>query len=379
VLKRISVVACAIGCLAAAMSAGAQDAGGSAATRRIEARIRALQRESDRLAGSARTLVGQLRSLEIARDLRAAEAAQAEAAVADASKALAATTERLAALERQRVAQLPGLRAQLVGLYKRGAAGYLPLLLGAGNLRELGRASRVLAAIGERQRRRIEAHRQTLEAVQKERSELEARATTLRERQAAAQQARVTAERAVAVRAARIAEIDTRRDLAAQYVGELQVARDGLLEALATRSSDRSAAEASVPLAPFRGALEWPVDGRLTGRFGQPGNRLGGSAVRNGIEISASVGAPVRAVHGGTVAHADPFTGFGNLVILDHGGNHYSLYGYLGAIAVAAGQAVESGTELGQVGPSPAGPPALYFEMRIDGRSVDPVQWLQPR
>src|SRR6185503_7202079 len=151
------------------------------------------------------------------------------------------------------------------------------------------------------------------------------------------------------------------------YVGELQVARDGLLQAVETRGSPAEA----VPLAPFRGALEWPADGRLTGRFGQPGNRLGGSAVRNGIEISASVGTPVRAVHSGTVAHADPFTGFGNLVILDHGSNHYSLYGYLGAIAVTAGQKVESGAELGQVGPSPAGPPALYFEMRIDGRSVD--------
>ena len=278
----------------------------------------------------------------------------------------------------QRVAQLPGLKAQLVGLYKRGSAGYLPLLLGAGNLREFGRASRALAAMGERQRRRLEAHRQTLEAVRTERAELEARATTVRERQAAAQRSRASAEHAVAARAARIAEVDARRDLAAQYVGELQVARDGLLQALATRDNDPPLRSA-FRFAPFRGALDWPVAGRLTARFAQPANRLGGSAVRNGIEIAASVGAPVRAVHGGTVAHADPFTGFGNLVILDHGGNHYSLYGYLGAIVVAAGQTVESGTELGQVGPSPAGPPALYFEMRIDGRSVDPVQWLQPR
>jgi septal ring factor EnvC (AmiA/AmiB activator) len=134
-----------------------------------------------------------------------------------------------------------------------------------------------------------------------------------------------------------------------------------------------------VPLKPFQGALEWPVQGQLAAKFAQPGSRLGGSAVRNGIEVTSPVGTAVRAVHGGAVAHADAFTGFGTLVILDHGSNHYSLYGYLGATAATVGQFVEAGSEIGQVGSSPAGPPALYFELRIDGRSVDPVQWLKPR
>jgi murein hydrolase activator len=117
----------------------------------------------------------------------------------------------------------------------------------------------------------------------------------------------------------------------------------------------------------------------LTGQFGQAGNRLGGTAVRNGIEISAAEGASVRAIHGGTVARAEPYPGFGNLVILDHGTNHYTLYGYLGAMVVMPGQSVAAGSEIGVVGPSPAGPAALYFELRVDGRSVDPVQWLKPR
>jgi septal ring factor EnvC (AmiA/AmiB activator) len=158
-------------------------------------------------------------------------------------------------------------------------------------------------------------------------------------------------------------------------VGELQAAREALLRQLAPAEPRGSA----VPLAPFRGALEWPVPGRLAGQFGQSLNRLGGSAVRNGIEIVAADGAAVHAVHGGTVAHADTFAGFGNLVILDHGSNHYSLYGYLGQVQVRLGQGVPAGATIGEVGPSPAGPPALYFELRVDGRSVDPVQWLKPR
>ncbi len=180
------------------------------------------------------------------------------------------------------------------------------------------------------------------------------------------------------VHTARIVEIDSRRDLTAQYVGELQVARDSLLARLASPAAERPGPPL-VPLAPFRGALEWPIQGRLAGQFGQAANRLGGSAVRNGIEISAPAGVPVHAVHGGTVIHADAFAGFGTLVIIDHGSNHYTLYGYLGAASVAVGQAVETGAALGQVGAAPAGPTALYFEMRIDGRAVDPVQWLKPR
>ena len=87
----------------------------------------------------------------------------------------------------------------------------------------------------------------------------------------------------------------------------------------------------------------------------------------------------MKAVHGGTVAYADAFTGLGTLVILDHGSSNYSLYGYLGSVGVTTGAMVETGAEIGRVGASPAGPPALYFELRIDGKPTNPVQWLKPR
>ena len=104
----------------------------------------------------------------------------------------------------------------------------------------------------------------------------------------------------------------------------------------------------AVPLRPFQGALEWPVQGRIVGAFGQPSNRLGGTAVRNGIEIAAEEDAPVRAVHGGSVGFAGPFTGFGTLVILDHGSNGYSLYGYLASTTLQAGRHRGDGCRGGQ-------------------------------
>jgi septal ring factor EnvC (AmiA/AmiB activator) len=175
-----------------------------------------------------------------------------------------------------------------------------------------------------------------------------------------------------------MSEIDSRRDLTAQYVGELQVAYDKIQLRVSAPAEGRSDAVA-VPLLPFRGALDWPTTGRISSRFGQTEGRLGGSAVRNGVEITSTEDLPVRAVHGGTVAYADAFTGLGTLVILDHGGNNYSLYGYLASVSVEMGATVETGGEVGRVGPSPAGPPALYFELRIDGKPTDPVQWLKPR
>jgi septal ring factor EnvC (AmiA/AmiB activator) len=115
----------------------------------------------------------------------------------------------------------------------------------------------------------------------------------------------------------------------------------------------------------------------VSAAFGTPTRP--GAGARNGIEIAAPEGTPVTAIHPGSVDYADAFSGFGNLVILDHGGNYYSLYGYLGSVEVTRGQRVDAGTELGRVGTAPAGPAALYLELRVDGRSVDPIQWLKPR
>jgi septal ring factor EnvC (AmiA/AmiB activator) len=149
---------------------------------------------------------------------------------------------------------------------------------------------------------------------------------------------------------------------------------------VANLAAGRPAEAVTVPLASFRGALDWPVAGRVIAGFNaSAAGRPAGAAVRNGIEIGTAQGTPVLAVHPGTIDYADQFAGFGNLVIVDHGGGYFSLYGYLDSLSVARGDHVDAGGELGKVGTAPAGPPALYFELRVDGRSVDPIQWLRPR
>ena len=246
------------------------------------------------------------------------------------------------------------------------------------DLREFGRATRALASLADINRRRIEEHRRTLVAMQKERTSLQEKTRILHARRAESQKARAVAERALTARSALLASIDARRDLNAQLAGELLVAQQKLQAAVSAMRSGHAVETVSVPLTPFRGALDWPVTGPLTGRFGQS-NHVAAGGVRNGIEIAAPEGTPVRAVHPGSVSFADSFTGYGTLVILDHGTDHYSLYGYLSSLAITRGDHVQAGQELGRVGLAPTGPPALYFEVRIDGRSVDPVQWLRKR
>jgi len=279
----------------------------------------------------------------------------------------------------QRINQLPDMKVQLVDIYKSGRSGYARLLFSARDFRELARATRAVGALSAINERRVEEHRRTIEATRQERTAFEQKAKELQAKAADARRAKSASDSAVASAAELIRQIDSRRDLTAQYVGELQVAYTRLQQQVTALSTDKPSPEpAAVPLKPFQGALEWPVQGRMAGSFGQPSSRLGG-AIRNGIEIAADEDAPVRAIHGGTVGYAGPFTGFGTLVIVDHGNNGYSLYGYLASTALQQGNAVEAGAEVGMVGLAPAGPPTLYFEMRIDGRSVNPVQWLKPR
>jgi murein hydrolase activator len=348
-------------------------------TRRLardaDQRIRELQAQADRLAAQTKTLLGDLRALELQREINAEQVRKANAELAQVAADVAQTAARLAALEAQRVADTPGVKERLVEIYKRGRGGYLRMLLAVDDVRAVGRMTRGVAAVARLDRLRIDTHRRTVRAERAAIAELAKRKAMLAAAQADATKAQRGLDAAVAAHNRRIDDLDTRRDLAARYVGELQSAASELQRRVSNLSSPRTAA---LPLAPFRGALEWPVAGRIVSRFGRsPAGRFGTAIARNGIEITTTDGQQVRAVHGGTVAFAAPFTGFGTLVILDHGDNAFTLYGQLADAVVQQGARVERGGIVGRAGRNPEGAQVVYFEVRIDGRPVDPVQWLR--
>ena len=347
-------------------------------SRRAAERIRALQREADELLARERTLLDELRKLEIERQLKVEEVGKFDRDAAETERRLAGTTRRLAALKQTADQQRPDVEARLVQLYKLGSGGYWRLLMDVDDLRSMGRAYRTASAMTSLDKLRVLQHQQTLDALAAERTALQARSRELAAQREAARKARAALDRAVASRNGLVESIDARRDLNAQLAGELQNAQQRLQTSVGELPEALAAAVVGLPIRPFQGALPWPARGSVTGRFGrQAPGRLGAPVVRNGVELGTADGTVVRAVHEGTVAFSGPFTGYGNLVIVDHGDRSYSLYGHMAGVEVTTGQRVEVQAPLGTSGRSPAGTPALYFELRIDGAAVDPLQWLK--
>lgn len=343
---------------------------------RAAERLKVLAREADALASQQRGLLERLRALELRRDVAAAEAARAAAAFEVAEAELARLGARRDAVERAMAARRPEIQARLVALYRAGAAGDLRRWLMVETVAEAAAAERLLAAVAARDQRefaRFAALRAELvaqdEALRRQRA-------TLAGQRAAAEAARVAAARAAADHDALVRQVDGRRDLAAQLAGELETARAALQRRLDGIAAE-AGAPAALPIAPFRGALPWPARGRVLAGFGrQASSRFGTAVTRNGIEIAAASGSEVRAVHEGRVAFAGEFTGLGRLVILDHGRGAFSLYGYLDELRVQRGAAVDRAAPVGRAGRNPAGTPAVYFELRVDARPVNPLEWL---
>ena len=123
----------------------------------------------------------------------------------------------------------------------------------------------------------------------------------------------------------------------------------------------------------------------MLSRFGRSTTGTFGTTIqRNGIEIGAAVGAPIKAVHGGTVAYAAPFTGYGVMVILDHGDEAFTVYGHLSGTALRPGGTVARGQLVGTAGASPAGSAGHLLrgaDRRSPGQSPTMVdsRWWQTR
>lgn len=128
-----------------------------------------------------------------------------------------------------------------------------------------------------------------------------------------------------------------------------------------------------------RGRLSLPVSGRIVSGFGRHKHpEFNSYTVSNGISIAAPAGADIKAVYEGKVIFASYFKGYGNMVIVDHGGGFFSLYAHASRIAKRVGAEVARNETIASVGDvdSPRGD-MLYFEIRYQGRPVDPASWVR--
>ena len=167
---------------------------------------------------------------------------------------------------------------------------------------------------------------------------------------------------------------------AADIASEIRAAEARARAEEARRSKEATKkGEKYVPLAPkHSGGFSRPTSGSITSRFGMRFHPiLKYTRMHSGIDFGGGYGAAVHAAGGGTVISAGSKGSYGSTVVIDHGGGLSTVYGHLSRISVSDGQTVSSGQRVGSIGSSGLSTgPHLHFEVRINGRAVDPMRFL---
>ena len=296
------------------------------------------------------------------------------AAEKELKEARSGLAEATPALEKTRT----DLEIRLIALYKFGSTGGIPALYSARDFQSFARRRQGLARVLEQDTHLFERHRVAWKAWarSRDRSQELVEETRSARREIELREERV--RRDSVERRNLVALLRSRADMELRAAEELRKAARRLEEAL-VRMPSRLESPAGEGLQ--AGSVPWPVEGSVRRGFGrQVDPEFGTQTRRTGIEIAARAGVPVRSVGRGRVLFAGWFRGYGQLVILDHGGDSVTVSGYLDEIAVQAGAVVKRGHRIGTVGETGLlSGPGLYFEIRRGGEPVDPQGWLATR
>jgi septal ring factor EnvC (AmiA/AmiB activator) len=128
-----------------------------------------------------------------------------------------------------------------------------------------------------------------------------------------------------------------------------------------------------------KGRLPWPVQGSVVSAFGPQSDRTFHTTTQNsGIAVITGKSAQVLAVADGRVVYLSRLRGYGNLLLLAHGEDYFTLYARLSEVSVSEGETVQRLQNIGRVeGDGPGGTPTLYFEIRKGRQCLDPLEWLK--
>jgi septal ring factor EnvC (AmiA/AmiB activator) len=257
----------------------------------------------------------------------------------------------------------------------------LKLLLNAEDPSKLSRLLTYYDYINQAHSQQINEFKQDIEklnVLQKtmatEKTELQAQVTALHEKQKILDQER-------SARNALMAELDARINSKDAELKKLLQDRAQLEKIIASVSKTTTTAYVpssdTSPFASWKGKLPWPLAGKVLHRFGEA--RVQNKVTWEGLTLGVGEGTPVRAVYHGRVVFADSLRGFGLLVIIDHGNNYMSLYAHNQKTLKAVGTNVKSGDEIAISGSSDSTEPALYFEIRQNGKPQNPGEWLSKK
>ncbi len=372
-MRRVTVAACAaLLCLAAAGVTRAQSA---TRLEQLRLEIEAREAKARDLGKQAQGYLGELEAVDreltetrkSAKLLRARER-EATEELAVARKGSDSAGRALAQTEK-------GLEARLVALYKWDVAGGQGSLWTASDFMSFTRRREGLARVVAEDRALFERHARARADFQASREKSEALLAEVSDARREAGGREQKARERLVQRRNLVASLRTRAAREEKAASELRSAAARLEETLRRMPTSAPAARGS-GLA--RGRVPRPLAGKVRAGFGrQVDKEFKTQTLRTGIEIAAPAGSPVHAIASGRVLFAGWFRGYGQMVIVDHGSGDLSVSGYLDEIHVVAGDSVEGGQPIGSVGETgSASGPGLYFEIRHDGKAVDPQLWL---
>ena len=372
-----------------ASAAASQRAGAASNQERIQAlreKIAAAQAEESRLASQIGLVEDQIRDLEarvgnVSTKLETLERELAlhQERLQKIKRLFDLQTERLNFLREQYSLALDALNRRLVAIYESEEVSTVDVLISAGSFSDVIEQLDYLRDLGAQD---LHISTEVNRAKVRMRDE---RAKTARTKQRVATITRTIAVRTAQTRTVRNRLISSRQGLSVAKTSKaaalLSVRKEkeeflrevAGLEAASNALSARlqATASSSYDSSPSSSGLIWPVSGPVVSGFGMRWGRM-----HTGIDIAVGYGTPIHASASGTVVSAGWMGGYGNLVVIDHGGGLSTAYAHQSSMAVGGGS-VSQGQVIGYVGcTGHCFGPHLHFEVRVNGSPVDPLGYL---
>jgi len=310
-------------------------------------------------------------------DLAIAKAAKA---INDTEQNLKATHKKIAKLgkekqqlSQQKRAQEQLLAKQLRSAYTTGQHDYLKLLLNQDQSEKIQRTISYYQYLNKARIKEIDNFQVTIAALLQVTTEHQEQLSQLKALKKSQQQQKLALSNNKSKRTKTIRALNKQLLTSKQQLVKLKTEEANLTAALQKLAALIRAEIDLIGLSKLKKKLSWPVKGRLLRSFG---SRKQGYLKWKGVLLGAPLGRQVRTIHNGTILFSDWLKGYGLLTVIDHGNGYMSLYAHNQTLLKSVGDRVETGEPIALVGQSGGQDQAgLYFEIRHQGKAVNPKLW----
>lgn len=308
---------------------------------------------------------------------------EAKASLQAAEKQLKNITKRLGEATKEYNKAQRVLGKRLREIYLQGDVGYLVVLLGVESFTDFIDQTYYLSLIIENDRQLVTQVRSLKQELEVKKVQSERTVRQIKDLKDAQENRVKKLQQIEETRSSLLADTRRQRDSLSSYVSELENSTQALENQI--QSTVRRSQIIMRPTAPNAGTRTWgtgryltPAQGPITSPFGYRVHPIFGTMrFHTGVDIGAYYGSPVLASDSGVVIDSGWMGGYGNCIIIDHGGGYSTLYAHCSELYVSYGQSVAKGQQIAAVGSTGNSTgPHLHFEVRINGEPVDPLGFI---